>query len=91
MQDSGVIPKLVDQGYYEAVGRNAQGQAKFNEFKVNEWEPIMYQTMILAYVALSVGFIMAIISFMIEAIHGQKKQVPRVGLIHTQVWTDELD
>ena len=87
MQDSGVIPKLVDQGYYELVGKNAQLQNKFREFKVEEWKPIMYQTMILAYFAFSVGLTLAIISFITEMMHGQKKQR---GLQSTQAWRNEL-
>ena len=86
MQDSGVIPKLVDQGYYELVGRNVQLQNKFREFKVEEWEPIMYQTMILAYLALSVGLTLAVISLITEMILGQKKLMPRRGLQSTQAW-----
>ena len=35
----------------------------------------MYQSIILAYVVISVGLIMAIITFVVEVMHGQKKQL----------------
>ena len=34
----------------------------------------MYQSMILAYVLISVGLILAIVTFMVEVMLGQKKQ-----------------
>ena len=74
-----MISKLVDQGYYEAVGRRVQLRADFREFQVDKWEPIMNQTMILAYVALSVGWTLSIISFHIEIMHGVKKPEPSGG------------
>ena len=92
MQDMGIILKLVDNGYYEAVGRNVQ--SKFKKFALEEWEPIMYQTMIPADIALSVGLTLAIITFIVEGLHGQKKQIPHGGLLkhhdvtrhHSQAW-----
>lgn len=74
----GIILKLIDNGYYEAFGRNIQVNS--NEFATEEWEPIMNQALILAYVALSVGLILAILTFIIEVLSGQKKQGLRMGL-----------
>ena len=59
----GIILKLIDNGYYEAFGRNIQVNS--NEFATEEWEPIMNQALILAYVALSVGLILAILTFLL--------------------------
>ena len=67
----GIILKLVDNGYYEAVGRNVQN--KFKKFALEEWEPIMNQTMIPADVALSLGLTLAILTFIFEGLHWQKK------------------
>ena len=67
--------KLVDNGYYEAVGRNVQRKVK--KFAISEWEPLLYQTMLLAYIAFCVGLTLAILTFMAERLHGQKKQIPQ--------------
>ena len=72
--------KLVDNGYYEAVGRNVQRKVK--KFAISEVEPLMYQTMLLAYIAFFVGLTLAILTFMVERLHGQKKQIPQGGLLN---------
>ena len=64
LQDMGIITKLMDNGYYEAFGRNVQ--ISFTESLAEKWEPLMIQGMILAFVAFGVGLMLANLTFIIE-------------------------
>ena len=78
LQDMGIIAKLMDNGYYEAFGRNVQ--ISFGESSAEKWEPLIIQGMILAFIAFGMGLILANLSFIIELSwsawldqHGSKK------------------
>ena len=60
----GIIAKLMDNGYYEAFGRNAQ--INFSESLAEKWEPLMTQGMILVFVAFGVGLMLANLTFIVE-------------------------
>ena len=60
----GIITKLMDNGYYEAFGRNIQ--INFKESLAEKWEPLITQGMILVFVAFGVGLMLANLTFIIE-------------------------
>ena len=64
LQDMGIITKLMDNGYYEAFGRNVQ--INFGESLAEKWEPLMTQGMILVFVAFGVGLMLANLTFIVE-------------------------
>ena len=64
LQDMGIITKLMDNGYYEAFGRNVQ--INFSESLAEKWEPLMTQGMILVFVAFGVGLMLANLTFIVE-------------------------
>ena len=95
LQDMGIITKLMDNGYYEAFGRNVQ--INFSKSLAEKWEPLMTQGMILVFVAFGVGLMLANLTFIVELSgsawldkQGSKKLLKPTMYNHHVVWRQSI-
>ena len=65
MQDTGILQKLLDAGYYAAYGRFSRTRYMVMEQQKNE--PLRSQNMILVYVGLGISVFLSLGVFILEA------------------------
>ena len=65
MQDTGILQKLMDTGYYSAYGSVSRRRLMTTE--IPEKQPLLNQNMELIYIGLSIGGFLSLIAFILEA------------------------
>ena len=68
MQDTGILMKLLDKGYYKAYGRNIE-QINFEKSFTTKWTPIANPSMIPAFFGLSLSLLFTILMFFVEVLY----------------------
>ena len=68
MQDTGILMKLLDKGYYKAYGRNIE-QINFEKSFTTKWTPIANPSMIPAFFGLSLSLLLTILTFFVEVLY----------------------
>ena len=67
MQDTGVLQKLLDGGYYTKYGR-----ARITDIQdVQGPKPIEFMRMVMAYVTFQIGIILSLLIFVMEILLGK--------------------
>ena len=69
MQDTGILHKLLDDGYYRAYGRNIEQQITLEQSVTTKWTPIANPSMIPAFFGLSLSLLFTIVTFFVELLY----------------------
>ena len=69
MQDTGILHKLLDNGYYRAYGRNIEQQITLEQSVTTKWTPIANPSMIPAFFGLSLSLLFTILTFFVEVLY----------------------
>ena len=69
MQDTGILQKLMQRGYYAAYGQ--AGRSATLESEVRENKPIIQENMLLVYIGLGIGTFLSLAAFVTEIIAGK--------------------
>ena len=65
MQDTGILQKFLDTGYYDAYG--SVSQTRFMDTEIAKNQPLLNQNMILVYFGLGIGGLLSLVAFILEA------------------------
>ena len=65
MQDTGILQKLLDNGYYSAYG--SVSRTRFMEQEIPKNQPLLNQNMNLVYIGLGIGGFLSLCAFLLEA------------------------
>ena len=65
MQDTGILQKLLDTGYYSAYG--SVHRTRFMETEQAKNQPLLQENMTFVYLGLGLGGFLSLIAFILEA------------------------
>ena len=69
MQDTGILQKLLNTGYYSAYGRFSR--TRYMKFEEQKSEPLRSPNMYMIYWGLSISAFLSLGTFTLEALYGR--------------------